>query len=82
MKIDWAALGIVSIVALVSTLVVVGITAAGIAAIDAAQEREKVALASGAAATTGSLRAVGYFCFGLAGAAVLYGIYLIVPAFH
>ena len=76
MKIDWAALGLVSIASLAATLVVVGIASVGIRALAAAQSRAKTG--DGAV----GLRAVGYTFIGLSGVAVLFGIYLIVPALH
>lgn len=76
MKIDWAALGLVSVVSLFATVVVVVITAAGVNAFDNANERTKI----GQPAT--SQRVLGYTCITVAAVAVLFGIYLIVPAFH
>ena len=73
MKIDWGALVLVSVVSLVATLVVVIVASVGIRALATAQSRTKAATAA-----TG-LRTVGYLFIGLAGVAVLYGIYLIVP---
>lgn len=76
MKIDWSALGAVAAVSLVATLVVVAITSFGIAALTNADERGKQDQPATA------LRAAAYLCFTLAGLAVLYGIYLIVPVFR
>lgn len=76
MKIEWAALGLVSVVSLFATVVVVAITAAGVNAFDTAHERAKV----GESDT--SQRILGYACVTAAAAAVLFGIYLIVPVFH
>ena len=76
MKIDWAALGLVSIVSLVATVVVVVITAAGVNAFDNANERTKQGQPGGV------YRSFGYLCITVALLAVLFGVYLIVPAFH
>ena len=76
MTINWTALGRVSVVSLVATVIVVAITAAGVNALDNANERAKV----DQPATV--YRLTGYLCIAVASAAVLFGIYLIVPAFH
>ena len=76
MTIDWAALGRVSVVSLVATLIVVVIASVGIRALASAEDRQK----TGEAAP--GLRAVGYAFIALAGLAVLYGIYLIIPGLH
>lgn len=76
MKIDFAALGLVSVVSLTATLFVVSVTALGIRAMEAAAESER----SGRPA--GAQRAWSRLCFGVATLAVLFGIYLIVPALH
>ncbi len=76
MKINWSALGLVTIASLIATILVVGIFAAGVAAFSAADQRAVVGSPSQ------GLRALGYLCLAAATAVVLYGIYLIVPAFH
>ena len=76
MKINWSALGLVSVVALVSTLLVVGAATLGIKALAAAQDREKLDQSGG------TYRVAGYAAIALAALGVLYGIYLIVPQFH
>jgi predicted DNA repair protein MutK len=75
-KIDWTALGLVSVVSLVATILVVGVAACGIRALDVAVEHEKLGRRAAA------LRTLGRLCIGVAGLAVLFGIYLIVPALH
>ncbi|MGW4033522.1 hypothetical protein ACWEFL_30210 [Streptomyces sp. NPDC004838] len=72
MKIDWAALGSVFGVSLVSTVVVVGLFAVGVVALSK-QEATEAGGGSTALARTGA-----YACFGLCAAAVAYGIYLII----
>ena len=76
MKIDWAALGLVSVVSLVATVFVVGVVACGIRALDVAAEHAK------AGRPAALPRTVGRACLAVAGLAVLFGIYLIVPALH
>ena len=76
MTIDWAALGIVAVVAIVATLVFTVLLSAGIrlvsqATVEANQDHRSV-----------GLRTTGYGLLGLAGLVVLFGLYLIVPAFH
>jgi UPF0716 family protein affecting phage T7 exclusion len=75
-KIDWSALGLVSVVSMTAALFVVAVAACGIRALDAAAERTK------AGRPAGAQRMLGSACIGAAGLAVLYGIYLIVPALH
>lgn len=74
MTIDWWAFVVVAFATLVSALVLVGSYGLGVrllaVAADAAGARQRV------------VRSSAYACFGVCAAAVLYGIYLIVPAFH
>jgi len=76
MSINWAALGIVTVVAIVSTLLFVALLSGGIRLVATAHERGR----SGAAVQP--LRSAGFALLALAAALVLYGIYLIVPLFH
>lgn len=76
MTINWSALGMVASVALLATVVVVGVVALGIASLSAADDR----VAAGRPA--GSGKAVGYACLTMAALVVVYGLYLIVPQFH
>lgn len=76
MKIDFSALGLVSVVAMMATVFVVGVAALGVRAFDAAAENAKTGRPAAAR------RTLGWVCIGVAGLAVLYGIYLIIPAFH
>ncbi len=94
MKIDWAALGIVAVVAIAATLVFTVLLSAGIRLVSQATVETNRAQRSGgvrgagggrtavAARSTNGLRAAGYGLLGLAGLVVLFGLYLIVPAFH
>ncbi|GGK02965.1 hypothetical protein GCM10011583_38270 [Streptomyces camponoticapitis] len=76
MNIDWAALGSVFGVSLVTTVALVGLFTLGIVGLS------KSAPPAGAGTTgTGSVavaRTGAYVCFGLCLAAVSYGIYMIV----
>ncbi len=76
MKIDWASLALVAATTVVAAVSIVGIFALGVAALTHAQARDGAGQASGLA------RMAGYACIGVAGLIALYGIYLIVPAFH
>ena len=76
MKIDWAALGIVAVIAIVATLVFTVLLSAGIrlvsqATVEANQAHRSV-----------GIRTTGYGLLALAGLVVLFGLYLIVPALH
>jgi hypothetical protein len=88
MDINWGAIVLVFVIGLAATVVVVGAYSFGIRLLatgspDEGAERQ---LESGPhlqpSARPGGATAVGYLCFALAGAAVLYGLYLIVPQFH
>ena len=76
MNINWSALGVVSAVSIVATLLFVALLSGGIRLVAAANVRAE------AGGSPSSLRSSGYALLGLAGALVLYGIYLIVPVFH
>jgi hypothetical protein len=70
MTIDWLDLLIVAATSLVAAAVVVTLFSLGVRLTSTPDPRPRVA-------TLGA-----FVCFGLAGLAVLYGIYLIIPAFH
>ncbi|WP_432100869.1 hypothetical protein [Streptomyces sp. WAC 04229] len=72
MSIDWAALGSVFGVSLVTTVALVGLFTLGIVGLTR-QERATAEGGSAALAVTGA-----YACFAACAAAVAYGIYLIV----
>jgi len=76
MKIDWASLGLVAITTVVAAISIVGIFSIGVAALSSADAR----LAAGRG--VGLTRVAGYASLGTAGLIALYGIYLIIPAFH
>ena len=81
--IDWGAFLIVGVSSLVATCVVASLFALGVrlhaVGTEYDDEGRKVAVTGirPRAATVG-----GYVCFVLCGIAVLYGVYLIVPALH
>ena len=74
MKIDWASLALVAVTTVVAAISIVGIFALGVAALT----HEPV---DGGRPNIVA-RMAGYACVGVAGLIALYGIYLIVPAFH
>ena len=76
MHIDWAALGIVAVVSIVSSVVFTILLASGIRLVSAAKIKSNQ---GGSSTATVSL---GYILLGLAGLLVLYGIYLIIPQFQ
>jgi len=76
MYIDWAALGVVTIVSITSSVIFTILLAAGIRLVSAAKIKSNQ---GGSGAMTVSL---GYALLGVAGLLVLFGIYLIVPQFH
>ena len=98
MGIDWFAFLTVALVAVVSSCFVVAVYSVGLRLWSAADTREgKFTVKddgtigpatagfpdpNAAAGAVRMLRALAVVCFVLCGAAVLYGIYLIVPAFH
>lgn len=71
--IDWAAFGLVVVAALAATVLVVAVFSAGIRL-----------LSTGDSVSTRSPAATGaaWLCFALCAAAVLYGLYLVIPLFH
>lgn len=79
-EIDWAALGTVAIVTLISTLVVVGLTSLAAALLD----RGHVAATAGHTESAYSSRYawIAFILLGVVFAIVGYGIYLIVPWWH
>ncbi|MFZ1118282.1 MAG: hypothetical protein WAN44_20905 [Propionibacteriaceae bacterium] len=76
MYIDWAALGVVIVVSITSSVIFTILLAAGIRLVSAAKIKSNQ---GGSGAMTVSL---GYALLGVAGLLVLFGIYLIVPQFH
>jgi len=76
MHIDWAALGIVTVVSITTSVVFTILLAAGIRLVSAAKIKSNE---GGSGTATVSF---GYGLLGIAGLLVLFGIYLIVPQFH
>jgi hypothetical protein len=76
MRIDWAALGTVAVVSIVTSVIFAILLATGIRLVSAAKIKSNQ---DGSSTATVSL---GYVLLGLAGLLVLLGIYLIVPQFH
>ncbi|GAB2548859.1 hypothetical protein [Brachybacterium huguangmaarense] len=75
MHIDFGALGLVAVVTLVACVAIVTVVSLGARFLQPAD---------GAAAATvpAGRRAAGWAMFAIAGAAVLFGLYLVIPYFH
>ncbi|RDG36047.1 hypothetical protein [Streptomyces corynorhini] len=81
MNIDWAALGSVFGVSLVTTVALVGLFTLGVVALARPERQPDTGSGApgGATGSVGALRTAGAcLCFGLCLAAVAYGIHLIV----
>ena len=76
MRVDWAALGIVTVVSNVTSVIFTILLATGIRLVSAAKIKSNE---GGSGTATVSL---GYVLIGIAGLLVLFGIYLIVPQLH
>jgi uncharacterized BrkB/YihY/UPF0761 family membrane protein len=76
MKIDWAALGIVSVVSITASVLFMILLASSIRLVSAAKIRTN----QGGSGT--AILSVGYALLVLAAILVLFCIYLIVPQFH
>jgi hypothetical protein len=76
MHIDWAALGLVAIVSIATSVIFTILLATGIRLVSAAKIKSNEG-SSGAATVS-----LGYVLLGIAGLLVLLGIYVIVPQFH
>jgi hypothetical protein len=76
MHVDWAALGIVIVVSIATSVIFTILLATGIRLISAAKIKSNE---GGSGTATISL---GYVLLGIAGLLVLFGLYLIVPQFH
>lgn len=77
MDVKWGSLGEVAVVSFGATVGVVVVFALGVRAL---AERETVRAESGGEAT--GLLTAASVCFVACAAAVLYGLYLIIPQFH
>jgi hypothetical protein len=76
MHIDWAALGVVTVVSITASVIFTILLATGIRLVSAAKIKSNQ---DGSGTVTVSL---GYVLLGVAGLLVLFGLYLIVPQFH
>jgi hypothetical protein len=76
MHIDWAALGVVTVVSNTASVIFTILLATGIRLVSAAKIKSNQ---GGSGTVTVSL---GYVLLGVAGLLVLFGLYLIVPQFH
>jgi hypothetical protein len=82
--VDWSSIAEVCIVTLIATVAIVTIFSIGLRLLSVGSADD-----GGETATAGTLAARplpatlgGYLCVGVGAAAVLYGIYLVVPLFH
>ena len=76
MHIDWAALGVVTVVSITASVIFTILLATGIRLVSAAKIKSNQ---GGSGTVTVSLV---YVLLGVAGLLVLFGLYLIVPQFH
>jgi hypothetical protein len=76
MRVDWAALGLVTVVSIVTSVIFTVLLATGIRLVSAAK------IKSNEGGTGTATISLGYVLIGIAGLLVLYGIYLIVPQLH
>jgi hypothetical protein len=76
MHIDWAALGVVTVVSITASVIFTILLATGISLVSAAKIKSNQ---GGSGTVTVSL---GYVLLGVAGLLVLFGLYLIVPQFN
>jgi hypothetical protein len=76
MHIDWAALGVVAVVSIVSSVIFTILLAAGIRLVSVAK------IKSNEGGSSAAIVSLGYVLLGIAGLLVLFGIYLIVPQLH
>jgi len=76
MHIDWAALAIVAVVSIMTSVIFTILLASGIRLVSAAKIKSNE---GGSGIATVSL---GYLSLSIAALIVLFGIYLIVPQFH
>ena len=77
MSIDWISLGAVAAVTVVAAVAIVSVVAGGAMMLDRAKVR---ADACGSGAT--GIATLGWVMIGVAGLAVLFGLYLHIPYFH
>jgi hypothetical protein len=76
MHIDWAAIGVVAVVSIVTSVIFTILLASGIRLVSAA----KIKSNEGGSGT--AIFSLGYLLLGIAALLVLFGIYLILPQFH
>jgi len=76
MRVDWAALGLVTVVSILTSVIFTVLLATGIRLISAAK------IKSNDGGTGTATISLGYVLIGIAGLLVLFGIYLIVPQLH
>lgn len=77
MTIDWASLGLVTLVTITATVLIVSLVSGGALVLDRAHARSEAGIDGSA-----GLIALGWSAIGVAGLVVLYGLYLLIPYFH
>ncbi|RPE78390.1 MULTISPECIES: hypothetical protein [unclassified Frondihabitans] len=82
--VDWSSIAEVCVVTLVATVAIVTIFSVGLRLLSIGSPDDGGEIAGHGALTSWPASATlgGYVCVGIGGAAVLYGIYLVVPLFH
>ncbi|AMM21965.1 hypothetical protein AX769_19720 [Frondihabitans sp. PAMC 28766] len=82
--VNWSSIAEVCIVTLVATVGIVVIFSIGLRLLSIGSPDDGGDLAASGAITRRPVAAtaVGYLCVAIGGAAVLYGIYLVIPLFH
>lgn len=91
--VDWGSIGLVFVVGLIATLVIVGLYTAGIrllavgapdiqVVVDGDPEGADAVVTERTRPRPVAATIGGFACFAGFAAAVLYGIYLVIPAFH
>ncbi|MFE2432528.1 hypothetical protein ACFXJ5_38155 [Streptomyces sp. NPDC059373] len=79
MTLDWSALGQVTVVSIGATVAVVVVFTLGVLALS----RREESTGGGSTGGSGAVALAGAgLCFLVCAAAVLYGLYLIIPQFH
>jgi hypothetical protein len=84
MSIDWGSLALVTVVALIAAVVIVSSYSLGLRLLAVGSPDEDGHHEAGATTTKRPATATigGYACIAVGVAAVLYGIYLVIPLFH
>lgn len=84
LNVDWSSIAEVCIVTLVATVAIVTVFSVGLRllSIGSPDDGGEIAGHGTLAARPAAATLGGYVCVGIGAAAVLYGVYLVVPLFH